>query len=84
MGKSSIPKGHINDYKKAQKTISMTSNIIPIRQKETTTSVPLCLSSIPFWNVPKYSPVSKNKSHKFTNVPIIPLFTNVLINNSIF
>ena len=28
-----------------------------------TLSVPLCLSSIPFWNVPKYCPVSKNKSH---------------------
>ena len=23
----------------------------------------LCLSSIPFWDVPKYCPVSKNKSH---------------------
>ena len=28
-----------------------------------TLSVPLCLSSIPFWDVPKYCPVSKNKSH---------------------
>ena len=28
-----------------------------------TPSVPLCLSSIPFWDVPKYCPVSKNKSH---------------------
>ena len=28
-----------------------------------TPSVPLCLSSIPFWDVPKYCPISKNKSH---------------------
>ena len=28
-----------------------------------TPSVPVCLSSILFWNVPKYCPVSKNKSH---------------------
>ena len=28
-----------------------------------TPSVPLCLSSILFWDVPKYCPVSKNKSH---------------------
>ena len=28
-----------------------------------TPSVPLCLSSIPFWDVPKYCPVSKNKSN---------------------
>ena len=50
-----------------------------------TPSVPLCLSFIPFWDVPKYCPVFKNKSHYytpmcvrvcykiFTNVPIIPL-----------
>ena len=30
---------------------------------EDTPSVPLCLSSIPFWNVPKYCPVSKIKSY---------------------
>ena len=29
----------------------------------TTLSVPFFLSSIPFWDVPKYYPVSKNKSH---------------------
>ena len=28
-----------------------------------TPSVPLCLSFILFWDVPKYCPVSKNKSH---------------------
>ena len=28
-----------------------------------TPSVPLCLSSILFWNIPKYCPVSKNKNH---------------------
>ena len=28
-----------------------------------TPSVPLCLSSIPFWDVPNYCPVSKNKSY---------------------
>ena len=38
-----------------------------------TPSVPLCLSSIPFWDVLKYCPVSKNKSHYYTNVPIIPI-----------
>ena len=28
-----------------------------------TTSVPICLFSIPFWGVPKYYPMFKNKSH---------------------
>ena len=46
----------------------------------TTPSVPLCLSSIPFQDVPKYCPVSKNKSYQFTNVPIIPL--SLIKNNS--
>ena len=31
--------------------------------KNNTPSVPLCLSSIPFLDVPKYCPVSKNKSY---------------------
>ena len=31
--------------------------------KFNTPSVPLNLSSIPFWDVPKYCPVSKIKSH---------------------
>ena len=45
-----------------------------------TPSVPVCLSSIPFWDIPKYCPVSKNKSYLLTNVPIIPLlyFQNYL------
>ena len=30
---------------------------------KTTTSVPVCLSSIPFWDVPKYCSVSKNKNY---------------------
>ena len=30
---------------------------------ELTPSVPLFLSSIPFWDVSKYCPISKNKSH---------------------
>ena len=45
-----------------------------------TTSVPICLSSIPFWDVPKYCPIFKNKNDKFTNIPIILLlyFQNYL------
>ena len=45
-----------------------------------TPSVPLCLSSIPFLDVLKYCPISKNKSYQFTNVSIIPLlyFQNYL------
>ena len=46
---------------------------VKIRIKNITPSIPLFLSSISFWDVSKYCPVSKNKSHKFTNVPIIPL-----------
>ena len=40
----------------------------------------VCLSSISFWDIPKYCPVSKNKSYSLTNVPIIPLlyFQNYL------
>ena len=30
---------------------------------EVTPSVPFFLSSISFWDVPKYYPISKNKSH---------------------
>ena len=33
------------------------------RESKYTPSVPLCLSFIPFWDVPKYCHVSKNKSH---------------------
>ena len=32
-------------------------------EKESTIFVPFCLSAIPFWDVPKYCSVSKNKSH---------------------
>ena len=34
-------------------------------------SVPICLSSILFWDVTKRYLVSKIKNYKFTNVPII-------------
>ena len=34
-----------------------------IKNKNSTPSVPFFLSSIPFWDVPKYYPVSKNKNH---------------------
>ena len=37
------------------------------------TSVTVCLSSIPLWNVSKYCPISKNKNYYFTTVSIIPL-----------
>ena len=37
--------------------------IVIHNQLSSTTSVPLCLSSIPFWDVPKYCIVSKNKSN---------------------
>ena len=33
------------------------------KSQKNTPSVPLCLSSILFWEVPKYCHVSKNKSH---------------------
>ena len=52
----------------------------------------VCLFSIPFWDVPKYCHVSKNKNNLFTNIPIIPLLyfqnylkrklTNILKNQS--
>ena len=43
--------------------LNQTLNKLIKKKKKTTPSVPLCLSSIPFWDVPKYCPVSKNKSH---------------------
>ena len=54
------------------------------KSQKNTLFVPLCLSSILFWEVSKYCSVSKNKSQWFTNVPIIPIFTKVPINNLIF
>ena len=38
-------------------------NIHAMQGLNTTSSIPVCLSFILFWNVPKYCPVSKNRSH---------------------
>ena len=53
--------GNLNIKLKKQKPLSM--SIVHAMWLVYTPSVPLCLSSIPFWDVPKYCPVSKNKSH---------------------
>ena len=57
-----------------------------------TPSVLIYLSSIPFWDVLKYCPASKNKSNSFNNFSIISLLyfqnylkrkvTNILKNQS--
>ena len=38
-------------------------SLIQIKEFSYTPSVPVCLSSIPFWDVLKYCPVSKNKNY---------------------